>query len=366
MKAIPLLLSAAAILSACSDAPSPAEAPRPVKVFTVGVSSGDAASRYSGEVRARHETTLGFRIGGKLVERLVDAGARVKPGQPLARLDPADVALQSSQAEAQRKLAEAEAVRYRDLRAKNFVSQAVLDAKETALAAANAQAGMARNQAAYSTLVADRAGIVAAVLAEPGQVVAAGQGVLRMAWDGEREIAIAVPESRYGELKVGDEAVVTLWSTAEGKTYRGRLRELAPSADAGNRTYAARVSIPDADAAAALGMTAWVAFKGESKTGLRAPIAALIQQGDAATVWVIQADNTVVSRTVKVTALSDAGAEISEGLKEGERIVAAGAHLLRAGEKVLPLGQPSAATPAVEATAAAKPAGVAATGAPAK
>jgi len=363
MKALPRLLPLL-LLAACSKEAPPVDAPRPVKTYVVGGVTADSASRYSGEVRARHETTLGFRIGGKLVERVVDAGARVKPGQPLARLDPADVALQSSQAEAQRKLAEADAVRYRDLRAKNFVSQAVLDAKETALAAANAQAGMARNQAAYSTLVADRAGIVAAVLAEPGQVVAAGQGVLRMAWDGEREIAIAVPESRYGELKVGDEAVVTLWSTAEGKTYRGRLRELAPSADAGNRTYAARVSVPDADAAAALGMTAWVAFKGESKTGLRVPIAALIQQGDAATVWVIQADNTVASRAVKVTALSDAGAEISEGLHDGERIVAAGAHLLRTGEKVLPLGQPSGAAAPVEA---ATPAPAAApVGAPAK
>lgn len=360
MKALPILLSLL-LLVACSKEAPIADAPRPVKVHVVGAAVADAATRYSGEVRARHETTLGFRIGGKLVERLVDAGARVKAGQPLARLDPADVALQSSQAEVQRKLAEAEALRYRDLRAKNFVSQAVLDAKETALAAANAQAGMARNQAAYSTLTADRAGIVAAVLAEPGQVVAAGQGVLRMAWDGEREVAIAVPESRYGELKVGDEAVVTLWSTAAGKTYRGRLRELAPSADPGNRTYAARVSIPDADAAAALGMTAWVEFQGAGKTGLRVPIAALIQQGEAATVWVIQADNTVVSRPVKVAALTDAGAEITEGLQPGERIVAAGAHLLRVGETVLPLGVPGAGAVA-DAPDAPKPAA----GAPAK
>lgn len=358
-----LLLPIVVLLSACSDVPPPAEGPRPVKVFTVGLGSGDAAIRYSGEVRARHETTLGFRIGGKLVERLVDAGARVKPGQPLARLDPADVALQASQAEAQRKLAEAEAQRYRDLRAKNFVSQAVLDAKETALAAANAQAGMARNQSAYSTLVADRAGIVATVLAEPGQVVAAGQGVLRMAWDGEREVAIAVPESRYGEMKVGDEALVTLWSTAEGKTYQGRLRELAPSADAANRTYAARVSIRDADDAAALGMTAWVTFKGERRAGVRVPIAALIQQGDAATVWVIQADNTVVSRAVKVSVLTDSGAEVSEGLKEGERIVAAGAHLLRTGEVVQPLAAGAAGASAADT---AKPLAARASGAPAK
>lgn len=362
MKALPLLLPLM-LLAACSQEAPPADAPRPVKTYVVGSAGTEAEARYSGEVRARHETTLGFRIGGKLVERLVDAGARVKPGQPLARLDPADVALQSSQAEAQRKLAEAEALRYRDLRAKNFVSQAVLDAKETALTAANAQAGMARNQAAYSTLVADRVGIVAAVLAEPGQVVSAGQGVLRMAWDGEREVAIAVPESRYGELKLGDEAQVTLWSTAEGKIYRGRLRELAPSADAGNRTYAARVSIVDADEAAALGMTAWVAFKGERRASLRVPIAALIQQGEAATVWVLQPDNTVVSRAVKVTALSDAGAEISEGLKEGERIVAAGAHLLRAGETVLPLGAAGAATPVADT---AKPGQAAAAGAPTK
>jgi len=209
-------------------------------------------------VRARFEARLGFRLGGKLVERRVDVGAAVRRGQVLARLDAQDVALQAAQAEANRALAEAEAKRYRDLRAKNFVSQAVLDAKETALKTAVAQAGVAKNQAAYATLVADRDGVVTAVEAEAGQVVAAGQTVLRVAEGSEREIVVAVPEADVEKVRAAEGFEATLNSVA-GRSWAGRLRELSPAADAQTRTFTARIAVPQADAAlsitAALGVT---------------------------------------------------------------------------------------------------------------
>lgn len=340
MKSIALLLPFTLVLAACGEKLPPPEAPREtvklVKALKVGAGETAQEQRYSGEVRARHETTLGFRVGGKLVERRVDAGARIAAGQPLARLDPADAQLTALQAEANRRLAEAELKRTEELRQKNFVSQAALDAKDTAAQAAAAQAQLAQNQARYTTLQADAPGVVAAVLAEPGQVVAAGQGVFRVARDGEREVAFAIPESRMAGLKVGADAVVTLWADGNGKTFKGRLRELAPAADPATRTFAARVSILDADAAVALGMTATVAFVRDAGAKIVVPLAAILQQGDKAAVWVIGADHTLSQRPVEVERYGDAGAVLKDGggLTPGETIVAAGAFKLVAGETV--------------------------------
>lgn len=334
MKKRILILSLAA-LTACGEKLPPAEvmkaAPKLVKVLKVDAGGMASEQRYSGEVRARIETTLGFRIGGKLTERLVDAGMRVRAGQPLARLDPADAQLGAVQAEANRALAAAELKRTQELMAKNFISQAALDAKETAAVAADAQARLAKNQAAYTTLVADAAGVVAAVLAEPGQVVAAGQGVFRVARDGGREVAIAIPENRIAGLPVGTIATVELWA---GKSYRGRLRELNPVADAATRTFAARVTIDDADAAVALGMTATVRFTSPERERIVVPLSALIQQGERPSVWLVGADQTVTQRVIEVERYGDDGAEVKSGLAAGETIVAAGAFKLVAGEKV--------------------------------
>lgn len=327
------LMLATALLAACSKEAPPPAPPKLVRTLVVGVADAAAVRSYSGEVRARYETPLGFRIGGKITTRLVDAGARVKAGQPLARLDAGDAALQAAQAEANRALAEADARRFRDLRAQNFVSQAALDAKETALKTADAQAGLAKNQSAYTTLVADHDGVVAAVFAEPGQVVAAGQPVLRVARDGEREVAIALPEGDIAGLEPGAVAEIAIWSA--GKSYRGRLRELAPAADAATRTYAARVTVLDPDAALALGMTAGVRFvPADGAKPPTVPLAALYQQGNEPAVWVVGADGTVTLRKVKIAAYTDAGAAVAEGLSAGERIVAAGVHKLAPGEKV--------------------------------
>lgn len=333
------------LLAACGEKMPPPDAreagPRPVKVLKVGAGGTTPAGmgvaqedRYSGEVRARIESTPGFRVGGKIVERLVDAGAHVQAGQPLARLDPADQRLAAAQAEASRALATAELKRTQELKAKNFISQAALDAKETAAAAADAQAQLMKNQAAYTTLRADAAGVVAAVLAEPGQVVGAGQGIFRIARDGAREVAIAIPESRLAGFKVGAGATVELWSQGSGKAYRGVLREIAPAADAATRTFAARVTIADADDAVALGMTATVRFTRAAAEEIVVPLAAILQQGERPAVWVVGADGTVTQRPIDVVRYTDAGAVVKDGLQAGETIVAAGAFKLAAGEKV--------------------------------
>lgn len=333
MKFWPLLVLP--LLIACGEKTPQADktdtGPKLVKVMTVSADGTAREEVYNGDVRARIEATPGFRVGGKLVERLVDVGAQVKAGQPLARLDSADLRLAVAQAEANRALAAAELGRTLELRQKGFVSQAALDARESAAAAAEAQAQLARNQAAYATLVADAPGVITAVLVEPGQVVGAGQPVFRIARAGEREVAIAIPESRLAGLKVGAPAEIELWA---GKTYRGRLRELAPAADPASRTFAARVSVLDADADVVLGRTATVRFAQPGASEFVVPLAAILQQGGRPAVWVVGADGTVRQRPIEIARYTDRGAVVTGGLAAGETIVAAGAFKLFAGEKV--------------------------------
>jgi len=341
MKVLLSLLPLAALLAACSAPPPPAAPPKLVRTLIVGAGDPavDGADRsYSGEVRAQIETTLGFRIAGKIVERRVEVGTAVKAGQLLARLDPSDAALQVAQAEAQRALAAAELDRYRDLKAKNFISASALDARETTFKASAAQAALAKNQATYTNLVADHPGVIGLVLAEPGQVVTVGQPVFRMAPDGERDIAIALPESEVTGFKLGQVAQVSLWATpgASTRPLEGRLREVSPVADPVTRTYAARVALKDADPRLPLGMSATVRFPSGAPGAkkLLVPLAAIFQKGDQPAVWQVGADNTVSLRPVTVAEFNDSGAVVVGGLSGGEQIVAAGVNLLAAGEKV--------------------------------
>jgi RND family efflux transporter MFP subunit len=336
MKSIFLLIAFAATLTACSEETvTPARAERPALTRVVGALAGEGGNWHSGEIRARHEVALGFRLGGKIIERRVEAGMQVQAGQVLARLDPVDAGLQAGASQAQYQLAESEAVRYRELRSKGFVSQSALDARETALQAAAAQAGLARNQSAYTTLRAEQAGVIAATLAEAGQVVSAGQPVLRLAQDGEREVAIAIPESQLAGRRVGEAAEVVLLS-GDGAPLAGRLRELSAVADPASRTYPARVSFSAAPGQAALGMSARVRFVGPKQTAKDwlIPHSAIYQQGDQTAVWVVAADRSVSLRQVKIAAYRDEGAVIAGGLVVGERIVSAGVHRLTAGEKI--------------------------------
>lgn len=337
MKRTLLIVSVAVALTACGkkEEAAPAKVERPALTHVVGAQAGEGGNVYSGEIRARHEAQLGFRIAGKIVERMVDAGDSVKARQALARLDASDASLQASAAEAQHRVAEADTQRFRELHARGFVSQAALDAKEAALKSAAAQAGLTRNQAAYTVLRADRSGVIAATMAEAGQVVGAGQPVVNIAYDGQREVAIAIPESRLAGLKIGAQAEVTLWAGEGEARYAGRLRELAAAADPASRTYAARIALDKPDAKMALGMTARVRFDGGSgEQGYVVPLTAIFQQGDQAAVWIVAADRSVGLRNVKVAAYRDDGALVAEGLAAGERIVAAGVHMLAPGEKI--------------------------------
>lgn len=344
MKNVLLIMALPLLLAACGkDAEPPASVERPASTIVVGVAADDSGNVYSGEVHARYETVLGFRIGGKIVERLADAGAQVRKGQVLARLDAADTGLQESAAMAQYRLAEEEMKRYRELREKGFVSQSALDAKETALKAASAQAGLARNQAAYTSLASDRDGVVSATFAEVGQVVSAGQPVLRVAQQGEREVTFSVPESRFSSIKVGMPAEIELNATDSNaqSTVKGHVREISPAADPASRTYPVRVSFDAANARVALGMTARVRLKesannsAQRSSGFLIPLTAIFQQGDKPAVWIVAADRSVSLRAVEVAAYRDDGALISGGIVAGERIVSAGVHKLSAGEKIL-------------------------------
>jgi multidrug efflux system membrane fusion protein len=342
MKFTVLLFICLSVLFGCGKGSVPAanieaaKSEQPVLTQVVEAVASDSGNVYSGEIRARHETQLGFRIGGKIIERLVDAGAKVKAGQVLARLDPADSSLQASSAQAQYQLAMEDVKRYRELRNKNFVSQSALDAKEAALKSIAAQAGLAGNQTAYTSLRADHAGVISATLAEAGQVVMAGQPVFRLAQEGEREVAIAIPETQFASLKIGAPADVTLWSSgSESAHHNGHLRELTPVADSASRTYAARVALDSMDARVALGMTAQVRFKSSGKRDkMIVPLSAIFQQGDQAAVWVVAADRSISLRKVEVAAYRDSGAVIASGVVAGERIVSAGVHKLSAGEKI--------------------------------
>lgn len=326
---------AALLAAGCAKKEEQAQPLRTVRVMKVDGAAVSGSLTFPGDVRARYESRLGFRLGGKVVERRVDVGDRVRRGQVLARIDAQDAMLQAGQAEANRALAEAEAKRYRDLRAQNFVSQAVLDAKETALKTAAAQAGVARNQAAYTTLVAERDGIVTAVEVEAGQVVAAGQIVARVAEGNEKEIVIAVPESDMDKVRTASGFTVSL-NSLPGRSWAGILRELSPGADAATRTFTARISVPEADETVRLGMSASVQAKVSlHDTAPRLPLSAFFTRNEQANVWVVDPGTLTVKLTrVETDGVAGNDMRVKSGLAPGMLVVTAGANLLEPGQKV--------------------------------
>lgn len=345
---VPIALVAAALLAGCSGPPPAEKPPRAVLVRTV-VDTGEAPSLsvYTGEVKARYEADLAFRIGGKIIERRVDVGARVQRGQVLARLDPLDAQLaanaagaQVAAAEADTALARAELARSESLHARNFVSATALDSRRTALQAAEArlrqaraQAASAGNQAQYAALVSDHEGVVTAAPAEVGQVVAAGQAVLRVARPDEREVLIYLPESRIGGLQVGAPAMVRAWAQP-GHDFPAQVREIAPAADAATRSYAVRVSVKGADAALPLGSTASVAFAATSDMQALLPLTAVTRNDDHATVWLVDESSQLRPVEVQAGEYREDGVVIRAGLPPGARIVLTGVHRLVAGETV--------------------------------
>lgn len=339
------------LLGGCGKTELPPEPLRPVLTRVIGTGVESDVATYSGEVRSRYETPLGFRIPGKISARLVDSGVVVKAGDVLARLDPVDAALSAAAASSQLDLAEADVRRFRELRSKNFVSQSALDAKETTFKSARAQADLARNQNSYTILRADHSGVVALVAAEVGQVVAAGQTVLRVARTDALEVAVTIPESRMPEMRSLKTAEVSLWAD-EQANYKAVLRELSPVADPLTRTYAARVAIVNPDERILLGMTAKVRFQSEqsgvqSGTTLTVPLSAVFQKDGKPALWIVAADQTIALRPVIVASYGETSAVLTSGVKVGERIVIAGVHKLTAGETIKAVEQAAAESAAL-------------------
>ncbi|WP_295446987.1 efflux RND transporter periplasmic adaptor subunit [uncultured Thiodictyon sp.] len=361
-----IILAAVTLAVAGCGKPAPiADVIRPVLLTQVVLGSGTETALFAGEVKPRYESDLAFRIGGKIVARAVDAGARVRKGAVLARLDPADVALQTEAAQAQvaaaqvdADFAKAEFDRYENLLKQNFISASALDAKRNAMKASHAkldqaQANLAvtQNQAAYATLIAPEDGVITTVTAEAGQVVAAGQVVMRHARDSEREVVIAVPEGRIDELKAADSITVVL-AADPATSYRGRVREVSPAVDPVTRTFTVRVTVVDPAPAMQWGMTANVILAdGGAATASLLPSTALYQALDGrAALWVYDPITGHVSlRPVTIAQYREDGVVIAAGLAAGEWVVATGANKLHEGQKVRPYeeaGRPAPPPPA--------------------
>ncbi len=343
------VLATALLVTACSK-PAPSEEPvRAVKVSTVGMASIQSGAEFSGEVRPRVESRLGFRVAGKLVRRPVELGQMVKAGQVLAQLDPQDYKLATEAARAQvaaaatnRDLAAADFKRFKELRDQNFISGAELERRETALKAAQAQLDQAQaqlnsqgNQASYTTLVADMAGVVTAINAEPGQVVSAGTPVVQIAQDGPRDVVFSVPEDKVAMIKAGSAVDVKVW--ASKTTVKGVVREVAASADPVTRTFVVKVALESKDTLA-LGTTVSVVPQAFDRSGVQVvklPTSALVQSGKSTAVWVLDS----ASMTVKLQPITVATADgnevvVADGLQPGMQVVIAGVHVLSPGQKV--------------------------------
>ena len=336
------------VLAACSDATSSID-PRTqsplVRVETVATSV-EAERSFTGIVPARVQSDLGFRVPGKILERLVDAGQTVERGQPLMRIDPADLRLATRAREEAvaaamaraRQTAEDE-VRYRDLVSAGAVSasayeqvKAAAESARADLNAAEAQADVARNETSYAVLLADADGVVVETLAEPGQVVGAGQVVVRVAHAGRREAVIELPETL--RPAIGSTGLAALYGSR--LTGSATLRQLSEAANRQTRTFEARYTLEGRLADAPLGSTVSIQIlDGRSASALRVPIGAIFDPGKGPGVWVVEGETPRVAwHAVQVAGLSAEAASVVGDLEAGDRVVALGAHLLHEGEHV--------------------------------
>ena len=342
----------AAVLAGCTSQAGVAEPPRVARVAQVESASVQALEVYPGEVHARFESALGFRVAGKIRARRVDVGAHVTRDQVLAELDPQDLVLAASSAQASLasaqaalQLARSEHDRYKTLFDRNFVSQFDLEAKSNALEAARAHVAearaaldTARNQTGYAELRADADGVITAVSGEVGQVVGTGQPVMTLAHDGASEVEIDVPEQAVAQLKVGASAQVEFW-TESGKLHDGQVREIAPGADATTRTYRVRVAISDPTASPRLGQTARVYFASAAQEGqFIVPLSALYEKDGKPAIWQVDTKTRKVHLSqIDVDQYAETGALVSNGLIAKAWIVTAGVHRLREGETINPI-----------------------------
>jgi membrane fusion protein, multidrug efflux system len=343
-------LAVVALLAGCKgEAAAPEVAVRPVKVTVVAEALSSRTLTYSGVVRSRIDSAMGFRVAGKIVERSVNVGDRVEVGQVIARLDETDLKLAETAAKAavaaarsRHNVASDHLERAKVLLPKEIISQAAfdtrrneLDAAAAGLETAEAQLRQAANAVGYATLKADKAGLVTAVTGEPGQVVGAGQAVVTLADATETEVAVAVPEQDAGRLSIGQPAKVTLWAGPRASV-KGRIREIAGQADPASRTYAVRIAVNAPPEAMRLGMTATVSLSVEDgATPVVVPLTALTESDGGTVVFVVDAANKVVRKTaVGVGDIADVGVRIASGLQAGDMVVTAGVQFLRDGMRV--------------------------------
>lgn len=344
-------------LTACGNGELAAQPPRPVLVARADAATGPlpaGLTAYAGEIRAREETTLSFRVGGKLARRFVDAGDRVRKGDVLAELDPGDLRLQSDGFEAQFAAAEAQLARARADHARfaalakdRLVSRSSLDQQTAALRAAEGQARaaraqreVARNQSGYTSLLASADGVIATRIAEVGQVLTPGQAVFSFVVEGEREVAFALPESKIREFHIGQAVMVELWNR-ESPPLPAKIREISPVADPITRTYAARASLaPEHVDTVALGQSARVFIAGAGPIGgLSVPLSALQRDARGRTmVWVADPKSQRARQVPVATgAYAADSVPVLSGLKSTDWVVVAGGHLLHADQAVLPV-----------------------------
>ncbi|OAP39869.1 efflux transporter periplasmic adaptor subunit [Sinorhizobium glycinis] len=347
------VIALGAVLSGCSEEKTETkETIRPVKVVEIASTGEVRRLDYAGTVKARTEMNLGFRVGGKITERLVNVGDRVKPSDLLARIDPTDYELAVRSAEATLFAAEKQVQttsltkeRAAQLFTKSFSSKAELDQAillyDQAISTRDAAASslsQAKNQVAYADLKSDQSGIVTAINADIGQVVGTGTAVVTVAVDGEKEIEVAVPELDIAEFKPGKTVKAHFWSN-DMLTLDGHVREVSGSAERQSRTFSVRISLPN-DPRVLLGMTATVEAPAANSGDLVAiPLSALAQKDGKNIVWVVdRSASTVHARPVKLADYAGDQVRIAEGLRPGDLVVAAGTQFMAEDLKVkLPL-----------------------------
>lgn len=341
------LLIVSLLFSGCAKKEIAKETVPLVRWQTVKMDNFKQSASYPGEVRGRYETQLAFQVGGKIIKRNVELGSTVNPGDILMEIDAKDInqtvdisSAQVYSAESQLNLAESNLERYRRLYEQGAVSRAQLDqyqnAYDVALAAvrqSSAHYVQGANQLGYSMLLADDAGVVASINAEAGQVVSAGQSVLTLVKDGEREIEINIPENRIDEVRKAQQFRVSFWALPD-VVAEGRLREISPIADKVSRTFKVRISLINPPAGVNLGMTANVtAVNPGIQPTTYIPLAAIYQTDQTPGVWVIN-DGVVALQPIKVGVFGDGTIQVLEGLQDGDVIVTAGGQKLREGQKV--------------------------------
>lgn len=335
------------ILSACSHPETPQAAP---KIVMVAHPTGSASgfNSYAGEVKARQESVLSFRVAGKISQRAVDVGDQVRAGQVLATLDATDANLQVNAAKAQvdsaasaEKTAKTELARYQQLVGSNAISRSQFDQIEnqyknakSALQQAQANYDVVSNQSAYSVLRADKSGVIVSRNIEIGQVVAAGQAAYSVAIAGDREVLIGVPEQTINQFKVNQAVQVSLWSKPD-VLLPAYVREIAAATDA-SRTFAVRVAFRDRSAPVSIGQSARVFTQQDAATGaLSLPLSAITAEGQQSYVWVVNPKTAQLQKTiVTVGTYGRDSAPILSGVKNTDWVVQTGVHLLRDGQKV--------------------------------